>query len=67
MVSTLFHNNLAAELAAEREKNKELTELLEKITKQRDLIKHKWEVLYEESENLKELNKQLLSHADSNR
>ena len=66
MVSTLFHNNLSAELAAEREKNKALTRLLERVSRERDTIKHKWENLYEEAKNLKELNKQFLSHANGN-
>lgn len=55
MVSTLFHNNLAAELAAVRQKNQELEQELERVTRQRDLIKSKWEDLDARVEQLQSL------------
>lgn len=61
MVSTLFHNNLAAELAAEREKSKALQLELIKVTKQRDLIKLKWEQLDEEMNKIHSINKNLVN------
>ena len=36
MTSNLFHNNLAAELAAEREKTQTLQQELERVSRQRD-------------------------------
>lgn len=61
MISTLFHNNLSAELAAEKERTKALEAELIRITKQRDLIKEKWENLNDEVEKLRETNKQFIN------
>ena len=48
MTSNLFRDALSAELAATRNRIQELEQELARVTRERDTIKTKWEVLMEE-------------------